>query len=360
VESLAEAQPLLTLARSRDPGDRERLLARLVDICEASAGEMAPGATSEVEAVFLALVAEAERDIRARLAERLARADWAPPRLIETLANDDIEVARPVIAASPLLKDEALIRLITEATLAHQVEVAQRPRLSAAVVEAALDKAEPAVLTALAGNTTADITEPCMARMVEYAKTISSIGAPLSMHPRLSSELATALYLWVGQSLRRAIVDRFDVDVAALDASLADSMSDGRPRPKRNGPDASQIKLVDKLAAAGQLKADYLLRVLKERQLGLFEAALAKLGGFRVEDIHRAVMSPDRPELLALALAAIGVDRSVFPTILEMVRGCNDGLPGGGSEGARRAASAFGPFSADIAASAFRQAVSAA
>ena len=360
MESLAEAQPLLKLARSRDPGDRERLLARLVDICEASAGKMAPGAANEVEAVFLALVAEAERDIRARLAERLARADWAPQRLIETLANDDIEVARPVIAASPLLRDGALIRLITEATLAHQVEVAQRPRLSAAVVEAALDKAEPAVLTALAGNTTAEITEPCMARMVEYAKTISSIGAPLSMHPRLSSELATALYLWVGQSLRRAIVDRFDVDVAALDASLADSMSDGKPRPKRNGPDASQIKLVDKLAAAGQLKAGYLLRVLKERQLGLFEAALAKLGGFRVEDIHRAVMSPDRPELIALALAAIGIDRSVFPTILELVRGCNDGFPGGGTEGARRAASAFGPFSADIAASAFRQAVSAA
>jgi uncharacterized protein (DUF2336 family) len=115
---VAEAEPLLALARSRDPGDRERLLARLVDICEASAADMAPGAAQEVEAVFLALVAETERDIRARLAERLARADWVPPRLIETLANDDIEVARPVIAASPLLHDEALIRLITEATLA--------------------------------------------------------------------------------------------------------------------------------------------------------------------------------------------------------------------------------------------------
>jgi hypothetical protein len=56
----------------------------------------------------------------------------------------------------------------------------------------------------------------------------------------------------------------------------------------------------------------------------------------------------------------VGIDRSVFPTILELVRQSNDGLPGGGSEGARRAASAFGPFSPDIAASAFRQAVSAA
>jgi hypothetical protein len=63
--------------------------------------------------------------------------------------------------------------------------------------------------------------------------------------------------------------------------------------------------------------------------------------------------------MLALALAAIGLDRSVFPSILDLVRQCNDGLPGGGAEGARRAVSAFGPFSADIAASAFRQAVSA-
>jgi hypothetical protein len=49
----------------------------------------------------------------------------------------------------------------------------------------------------------------------------------------------------------------------------------------------------------------------------------------------------------------------VFPTILEMVRQANDGLPGGGAQGARRAAGAFGPFSPDMAASAFRQAVAA-
>jgi uncharacterized protein (DUF2336 family) len=353
----AEGEPLLALAKSRDPVDREQLLARLVDLCEASRGHMAPRAAVEVEAVFLALVSEAERDIRARLAERLARADWAPERLIETLARDDIEVARPVIAASPLLKDEALIRLLTEATLAHRVEVAQRPRLSAHVVEAVLDQGEPAVLTALAGNATADITPACMKRLVDHARTIAALGAPLAAHPRMSSELAQALYLWVGQALRTAIIERFEVDAAALDAALAAAMSEA-PKPKRSGPEAAEVKLVDKLAAAGQLKPGYLLRVLKEHQLGLFEAALARLGSFRVEDVHRAVMSPDRPELLALACAAVGIDRSAFPTILELVRQCNEGRPGGGAEAARRAAGAFGPFSPDIAATAFRQAIS--
>jgi hypothetical protein len=62
---------------------------------------------------------------------------------------------------------------------------------------------------------------------------------------------------------------------------------------------------------------------------------------------------------MARASAALGNDRSVFPTILEMVRQCNGGLPGGGAEGARRAVSAFGPFAPDIAGSAFRQAIAA-
>src|SRR5205807_1884618 len=108
--------------------------------------------------VFMALVVEAERDIRKALAEKLAQADWAPPALINVLALDDIEIARPVILSSPLLKDQDLIRLLVEATIEHQIEVARRPRLGREVVNAILDGGEPAVMTALANNTTAEVT----------------------------------------------------------------------------------------------------------------------------------------------------------------------------------------------------------
>jgi len=353
-------QALTSLARSRDPIDREQLLARLVDLCEAQRTPLGSGASDELEMVFLALAADAERDIRARLAERLARADWAPPKLIETLASDDIEVARPIIAASPLLKDQALIRLLSEATLAHRIEVAMRPRLGAAVVEAVVDQAEPPVLTALAGNATADISPREMARLVDYARTVAALGAPLSIHPRMSAELAQTLYLWVGDSLRQAIVERFEVDAASLEAAIAATVADAGPRsPVRRGPDASTMKLVNKLADAEQLRPSYLMRALKEHNVALFEAALAKLGPYRIEDVHRAVMSHSQPELLALACAGVGIDRSAFPTMLELVRQCNDRLPGGGEEGARRAVAAFGPFPPATAAIAFRQAIAA-
>jgi uncharacterized protein (DUF2336 family) len=353
----AAVEPLLELARRRDPKDRERLMARLVELCEAQGPAMAPGAAAEVEAVFLALAQDGDRDVRARLAERLARADWAPLKLIETLAGDDIEVARPVIAASPLLEDEALLRLLASATLAHRIEVARRPRLSAKLAAAVIERGEPAMLTALAANPSADVTPAGVAKLVDHAKSIAALGAPLAAHPRMTAELAQSLYLWVGPALRADIVLRFEVDAAALDAQIARAMSAPPKKPPLTGPSAAESMVVDKLASADQLKPGYLVRALKEHQLGLFEAALARLGGFSADEVHRAVIDDERPELLALAVASVGVDRSAFPTILEMVRQCTDGLPGGGAEGARRAISAFGPFAPDIAASAFRQAL---
>jgi uncharacterized protein (DUF2336 family) len=330
-------------------------MARLAELCEA--GGLGPGAAAEAEAVFAAIARDGDRDLRAGLAHRLARARWAPQRLVEALADDDIEVARPIIAESPLLTDEAQLRLVAKGSIGHRIELARRPRLSARVAAALIDRGEPAVLTALAGNRTADVTPAQVARLVDRAKTIAALGAPLAAHPRMTGELAQSLYLWVDPTLRASIVARFDLDAAWLDAQVAAVMSEPANTPRLVGPTAAESKLVAKLAASGRLSAGYLVRALRDHQLGVFEAALAKIGGFTLAETHQAVADPERPELLALALAAVGVDRSAFPSILEMVRQCTDGLPGGGAEGARRALSAFGPFSADVAARAFRNAL---
>ncbi|WP_342745815.1 DUF2336 domain-containing protein [Caulobacter mirabilis] len=362
-----DAQDLLLLAQSRHPADRERLLVEVVDLCDAAEADAlrSPVARELVGAVFMKLVAEAERDIRRRLAEKIGPAPWAPPALVNVLALDEIEIAAPVIASSPVLQDHDLIRMLVECTLDHQIAIARRGRLGAPVIEAILKQEEPAVLTALAGNDTAELTPSAMERLVEHSRKIAAMRSPLARHPRLSSDMAQRLYLWVGQSLRSALIGRFRLDPEIMDAELALAVReahaaiDGLPPAQARSDaerEAMEARLVEKLAEGDQLKPGYLLRALREGRLTLFVAALAKLGGFEPEHIRRAIDS-DRPELLGLACAAIGVDRGVFPTILEAVRALNHGRPGGGAEGQRRAAGAFGPFDADIAGMAFRQAV---
>lgn len=367
----AKTEEILALARGRTVHDREQLLLAIVDLCDEGEAAEPVMSSAPVQAllssIFMSLVVEAERDIRQRLAEKLATAAWAPAALINVLALDDIEIARPVIASSPVLQDADLVRLLVDATIEHQIEVARRPHLGPPVVQAILRQNEPAVLTALAGNSTAEVTHEDLETLVAISERVAALRSPLSRHPRLTDDLARALYVWVGQALRQSLVSRFELDAAALDAALAQSVREAHggvasdvdsafPRLREDEQEEMERRLIAKLDVAGQLRPGYLLRALREQKLSLFVGGLTTLGRFEPSQVRRAVDS-DKPELLALACAAVGIDRSVFPTILELVRELNCGRPGGGAEGARRAQGAFGPFAPDIAASAFRTAV---
>jgi uncharacterized protein (DUF2336 family) len=358
------SESLLQLAKSRAPADRERLLMGIVALCDAGDAS-APLVQDLLNSIFMGLVVGAEREIRRRLAAKLSTADWTPPALINVLALDEIEIARPIIASSPVLQDADLVRLLVEATIEHQIEVARRPNIGGPVVTAILDAAEPAVMTALACNTTAHVSEADMERLVAAAHDTAALRTPLSCHPQLTGGLALQLYTWVGQALRTALAERFRLDPQLLEQAMTQAVEEAHGAapdgegvvilPRDGEREAMERRLIEKLHDAGQLRPGYLVRVLQEGRLSLFVTALTVLGRFESEHVQLVVDS-ERPELLGLACAAVGIDRSVFPTILELVRQLNSGRPNGGPEGAKRAITAFGPFSPEVASAAFRQA----
>ncbi len=354
------AKELTALAKSREPADRERLLLAIVDLYSGAGDAIRqPQLQGLVGSLLNDLVVHAEHDIRARLAEKLAVSDWPPVELIRSLALDDIEIARPVISGSPLLQDIDLIRLLFKAGVEHQIEVAQRPSLGSPVVEAIISQAQPAVLTALAGNMTADISADAMSKLVDASRDLASLRSPLVRHPRMTGDLAEKLYAWVGQSLRLAIVSRFRVDAEALDRAIAEAVGEARVQSPNGGPQSQEQRdmerrLIEKLNQAGQIRPGYLLRALREHRIGLFESALAVLGGYD-DDAVRAAINADGPEPLALACVGVDVDRSVFGTVLALVRELNGGRPAGKAARARRVFDSFGPGRVKEAADAFRK-----
>lgn len=363
----------LTLARPDAPAgltaappvaERERILAAVVALCEATPAAWRPGPREALGEVFLRLVSEAEHDIRLRLAERIASASWAPRALIAALALDDIDIARPVIAASPVLQDEDLLRVLTRATLEHQVAVARRPGLSEVVARAVVDGGQPLAMAALAANGHVRLPADAMERLAAAARRVAALRAPLVGRSELSAELARGLYAWVGETLRRALTERFALDPAALDAPLGQAVSDafaGAPAPAadelRAEAQESEARLVAKLEGSGQLKPGYLLRVLREGRLSLFQAALAALAAMPPSDVRAALDAPT-PELLALACVAVGIDRSAFPTLLALVRSLNGERPGHG--GAAQVQEAFALRDREAAAARLRALASGA
>ena len=347
---------LLALARNPSADARERLLLGVIALCDARppSGELSP----VLSEIFLTLARQAEREVRKVLSQRLAHADWAPPALINVLALDEIEIARPVLAASPLLQDDDLLRVLVEATLEHQIEIARRPHLGGRVADAIIDRGEPATLTALAFNRTAEISLDGLRRLVDQSRRVAALRGPLTRHPRMTEQLAEQMYQWVGGALRQSICERFQVDEARLAPLIQQSVYDARSGTMvaipANDPDRDEMerRLVAKLQAAGQLRAGYLVRAIRERRLGLFIHALATLGGFSVAQVREALAARS-PEALFYACAAAGVDRAVYPALLTEIRLLNEGLPGDAGEpvwtrGAISAASAGRSFRALI------------
>lgn len=323
---------LLALAHDPSTEARQRLLLGVVALCDACppSGDVSP----VLGEIFLTLARQAERDVRKVLSEKLAHAEWAPAALVNVLALDEIEIARPILEFSPILQDDDLLRVLIEASLEHQISVARRPQISGRVADAVIDRAEPAVLMALTTNRTAEISTEGVRRLVEHSRRIAALRGPLTRHPLLTEALAEQLYEWVGTALRQAIAARFTIDEQALGIAVRDAVQGvTRPAGHEQNPedqgdrDEMERRLIDKLQSAGQLRAGLLIRAVREKRLSLFSHGLAALGGFSVGQVRSALSAPS-PEALYYACAAVGIDRAVFPTLLVELRKLNGSLPG--------------------------------
>ena len=357
----------MRLAKSRETSDRERLLLELVDLCNDNAEDLNnPRVQALLSQVFFDLVFQAEHDIRLRLADKICTSDWAPVAMINILSFDDIEIARPIIAKSPILQDPDLIRILVEATLEHQVEVARRPDISALIVDAIVKGSVPEVMTALVNNQSAEITVDHLYALIQKAEKVESLRTPLAGHSGLNDELAGYLYAWVGQTLRKSLGEKFKLDVQALDQALDQSVREARAGVPggqtqtihlgETEDERRERKLIAKLDMAGELRPGHLVKALREKRLSMFVSILATLGRFDPMDIRKAIQSGS-PELLAMACAAIGLDKTAFPVILGLLRDINKGRPGGDDEAVRKATATLAQLGPGVAVSAFRKGV---
>ena len=311
------------------PQERERLLAAMAEACEAAPRARDPGVRDRLGAVFARVLAGADADVRRRFAARVAADDWVSPELALNLAKDRPEVGEPVVAASPALGEPELRHLLEVGSAEHRAAIARRPDLRPRTAEAVADTGEPLALAALAANATVDLPSPVLRRLVEASRTAVALRAPLVRRADLGAPLAQLMAGWVGETLRAELAGRFTLDGADAAADPApDPGHDPGLDPAPDAGDDTDARLVRKLEAAGQLRPGFLLRTLREGRLSLFRTALAALGGFTPAQVATA-MDAERPDLLALACAAAGVDRSAFHTLLELVRELNGGAPPG-------------------------------
>ena len=172
-------EALLDLARSEASEAKDRIADDLSEIIYVEGAPFSPRELDIATDILRKLVHEAEVAVRQRMADRLARDHRAPRDLVLALANDDILVARPVLAMSAALRDRDLIEIVRHKTKQHQLAVAAREDLGKGVSAVIAETTDTDVVAELLKNPSARIAEATYAYIADRSRKEVELQAPL-------------------------------------------------------------------------------------------------------------------------------------------------------------------------------------
>ncbi len=317
---------LIELALDRTVEGRERLAAQIGDFCSKENQVLTEQESDLISEILSKLLKEFETSIRQRLSERLARTRNTPHEVIVLLANDAIEVARPVLLESELLRDTDLIEVIRHRGRQHRLAVARRRHIPESVSEALVEAGETDVITSLLENQDARIAESTMAYLVEESRRVDSFQEPLVNRHDLSPELARKLCSWVGAALRLKILEQFDIDLAALDDALEGAIADVQSEDRAAAEEGETEDAIDAagrlahdIAARGPISGELMVRVLQRGEVPLFEALFAELCGLERRAALRVIYDTGG-EGFAIACRAMQMAKQTFASLLMLSR----------------------------------------
>ncbi len=162
-----------------DASEREQLfrnVARLFSfVCERCDDEQ----VEQYDEVLCQLAELVEVEGRVEVAEMLCKLERAPGTVVVKLANDEIEVAQPLLEFSNVLSDDDLIEIVGAKSEEHRVVIAGRSSVPERVGEAIVTHGGAQSVVRLVANNNADLNEVTLTKLVEKAAEDTSIAQNL-------------------------------------------------------------------------------------------------------------------------------------------------------------------------------------
>lgn len=141
-------------ALERDPSFERRgsLMKHVVSLFALTADQCPDELLQIYDAVLVRLATMVEQEARRYASETLARLERAPKGFISALAEDEIQIAAPVLRFSPVLSDDDLIRVADAKPSDYASCIAERAFLSESVTDIVAHKGDDSTRRRLAAN----------------------------------------------------------------------------------------------------------------------------------------------------------------------------------------------------------------
>jgi uncharacterized protein (DUF2336 family) len=310
---------LLDLARQRTAAGRAELFATMSDLLTEADARPSERERALLAGILRSLLGRVEMELRRSLAVRLAARGDVPEDLVADLARDDIEIARPLLMGSPVLKDATLIEIIRLRGAEHTLAITLRPSLSSAVGDAVVATGDADAIESLLNNQSAELSTQAMDYLVAEAQRIDRFRGPLVGRADLPGDLAMRLYWHVSAALRQHLIARLDLAEAVVDDLIEETAEGLAGAGGGEGLQGAARRLADGLAGSGGLTGETLAGLLRSARIPAFVAGLARLSQCPEPIVRRVALTADG-ETLAVICKAAGIHRNDFATIYLLVR----------------------------------------
>ncbi len=306
-----ESETLIELAHDKSKQGRAALVTAITQLYDGQGQDLTTQNREIITDIIIQLIKEVEASVRRSLAEQFAERSDVHEDLVIALANDDIEVAHPILLKSEVLRDAELIEIVQYQTMEHQVAIAMRRFVSEQVSDALVETRNEKVVTTLLENAGARISETTMEQLVETSRHKQSYQQPLVQRHDLPVRLAKTLYWAVAAVLREHILKNFDFDPDRLDDSIEIAVADATAK------DEEEIRRRQAQIEPHGTTNDpnhALVRILHRGDIGRFLDEFAKLTRLRINTV-RQILFEEGGECLAGTCKAAGLDRHTVITI---------------------------------------------
>ena len=318
---------LIGLARDKSVESRKRLVAVVSDIFFSDQAILTEYERALITDILHKLIYELAVPVREALAALLTEDESMPRAVLRALAEDEIEIAAPILLNNEALLDVELIEVVRHRALEHQLMLAMRRAPLSMAADPALESADGDLIQELLDGGDAKLIDATMAYLLEQTRGLDSFQEPILRREDLSERLTKKMVLWVLAALRQHILDRFDVDLTDLDDGIeaaADEMSGqlSGERDRRRGDRSADLATA--LANANQLTPGRLIQAIRQGEVSLFIAMLAHLTGLRLPLVRRLLFEPGG-EGLVVACRALGFDKTIVASIFLLCRRARPG-----------------------------------
>ena len=316
---LYDSQKMINLAQDKHPDARNELTSIIASLLEM---DLSPKESELVADVLISLMRQVERDLCLAIAERLSVMETVPLRLALHIANEEIEIAKPILKHNKIFSDMDLIYIIKSKTADYWRAIAQREEMSAEIVEMLAETGDFGTALNLVQNQSITLSDGALNALVDLAQGNDDLAGPLMRRDEATQDIIKTLYQSVSMALKYEIREEFqmfdgDIDDAIDDVTfefvnVATGTQDLTHNKNNNdAATASHMKVAALYKEKGLLTVPLMLKTLKRGQYLSFIAQLAIYLDISRETTEQ-IMRQKTGQGLAVACRASDIQRSDF------------------------------------------------